>query len=293
MDTGNWKWNLETWNLKQEHETINFISLLSLVNCENNLYRIVSMITAWPRAKGDPSDERSDMEVDWSQRPKFAHTILTSYILILILIKLCSAQPCISLVLKDLHLNLRCANFPQRPQGRHAKIQLLESEPRISIHLFLGFCGPIILKFWPGCQLSVGFLAGLPIPRTRGPGGGASRGSTEPVVDPVEALPPGPPYKVSLLFLYNCFPNPEQVGPSTGSTYRFCSCTIAFWTQNTWRWWWPGVACQNCMIKNQESRSQFVDSECRVVLVQSSNFPFGLGLWGGDFLTYFWSPFLG
>ena len=39
-------------------------------------------------------------------------------------------------------------------------------------------------------------------PRTRGPGGGASRGSTKPGVDPVEALPPGP-HKVSFLLLYN------------------------------------------------------------------------------------------
>ena len=67
---------MESWNLELETGAIkqSILLSLSLVNCENNLYRIVSMITVWTRAKGDFSDERSDMEVDWSQRPKLTHT---------------------------------------------------------------------------------------------------------------------------------------------------------------------------------------------------------------------------
>ena len=42
----------------------------------------------------------------------------------LILIKLCSAQPCISLVLNDFHYSDRWAQHPQKPQRRHAKFQL-------------------------------------------------------------------------------------------------------------------------------------------------------------------------
>ena len=211
MDTGNWKWNLETWNLKQEHETINFISLLSLVNCENNLYRIVSMITAWPRAKGDPSDERSDMEVDWSQRPKFAHTILTSYILILILIKLCSAQPCISLVLKDLHLNLRCANFPRDLRGAMQRFNSLNQSPvSLSIYFWV-FVGQSFWNFDQVASYRLDSWQGFRFLEH---------------VDPVEGPPEGQPSR--LLTLWRPSHRVHHI------KYRFCSFTIAFRTQNKW-----------------------------------------------------------
>ena len=92
-------------------------------------------------------------------------------------------------------------------------LYLAYSYTRISIHLFLGFCGPIILTRLP----VIGWIPGR-----------ASRVvfRSPEHVDPVEGPPEGQPSR--LLTLWRPSHRVHHI------KYRFCSFTIAFRTQNKW-----------------------------------------------------------